>query len=756
MLQDSVYKYISALCVFIALFLHDFSQAVLSKNEDPAKDIILFITFIALVTDMTLQCVAYSHYVKSFFFWLDLLGTITLLADIGLTYSIFGTTYADFTIARGGRAGRAARSAASFRLSKVVLWARVARLVRIARVVRVTKNVSEAVITDKARGSILDKQLKDANFILDSRRNSVRNSFVRSSIIKNNKQQPKQSLIKTKVIEEQETDTSDEDYTDTNNSSNNTNNDNIEVIDEEEFELDKQHDDPSEPLIVGEDFVRAQTIQEVENDSYRIVHSSKVGMRVADSITRFVVAGILLTVSLVPLLSAVQEESYSSLYYAISLFNAQSGDSTISQDALDLSISTFINEWDDTGVLKVIVDNTVYHTVDQSTIDNLRDTEKLQVNDGVSSIILSIEEQTRFESGMSIAFTIVIVFLFAILAFSITHSVRQLVVAPIERMTGVVQEFTKNVCLLAGDMESQNRIVTELMETEVLEAAIETLSSLFDGISKKTEQMKQQFQNSDLHSDDKDRESSVSMSDSTQPFDYNYQHGDVTKALDILEGTPTSLLAPKIIHDEIEENHERNDKYVAELPKKKTTTILKSRHSTIAINIQEKKVVNITEAQIQDKIRQLHDSGDIDSFYIRATKYNELKSVQATMLHPIAVEYFRHYCKKQLAMESFEFVQIISEYHDVLYKEFRKVFDQFISHSATKRVSMNSSDYNRIKTELKELKFTVRSFDKVRKEIISSLAHEIYPNFIKSHYAMAYVKSIEENAIKFQHLNLQM
>ena len=126
LISTTWYRLSSCIAVIVALFLTDFTRAFLSPNVDYPIEIIMVIVFFFLFCDLILQSITYPQYPFSFFFWLDFVGTLTLLADMDLALSLVGYSYSDLTVARGGRAGRAARTAGSLRISRIVMWARYA------------------------------------------------------------------------------------------------------------------------------------------------------------------------------------------------------------------------------------------------------------------------------------------------------------------------------------------------------------------------------------------------------------------------------------------------------------------------------------------------------------------------------------------------------------------------------------------------------------------------------------------------------
>eukprot|EP01083_Nonionella_stella_P107723 312360_1 len=191
LITSTTYRIASCLAVVIALFLTDFTRALLSKDLDYPVEILMVVVFFFLLSDLILQSLTYPKYLFSFFFWLDFVGTLTLLADMDLALSLVGSSYSDLTVARGGRAGRAARTAGSLRISRIVMWARVARLMRIARVLRFLKDENQQKVKreEKRVMRALTLQENDIDFdheeidLLDDDQNEIE----RNESMKNHK-----------------------------------------------------------------------------------------------------------------------------------------------------------------------------------------------------------------------------------------------------------------------------------------------------------------------------------------------------------------------------------------------------------------------------------------------------------------------------------------------------------------------------------------------------------------------------------------
>eukprot|EP01084_Bolivina_argentea_P068392 124490_1 len=595
LITTTFYRTLSVLSVAVALFLTDLTRALCSINVDYSIEIIMVLVFLFLLSDLILQSITYPKYPFSFFFWLDFVGTLTLLADMDLALSLVGYSYSDLTVARGGRAGRAARTAGSLRISRIVMWARVARLMRIARIFRFLKDENTQKVKRQETKIMRTFTLndKDMQNISDMDTEDFEND----------------AILDTDCLID---DTIDRAESMKNHKNRNDRNSQISMI----SDGDKSHD-----FVVVKEHV------------YRKQHSSKIGVTVADSITRDVVFGILLTVSLTPIFNSASEETHSAMYLATEWFDYYTMNQTTITNINDY-VNVFLTQNDQ--IIYLNINNTLYKD-ENIYISNLRDSEMMLFDSEYTSMILDISKETQFSHGMNIGFTLVIVLLFGGLAFLITSSITKLVVHPIERMTRIIQEFTKNVCFLGGDMDDQESIVSNLLETQVIEAAIGTLSNIFDAIIG------------------------------------NKNTNDTTD--NTLSNTPNCKNKKK--------------SFVSSLPKNEGVTFIKSRDSVISINVKETKRVFISEDEIQSKIKDLQDSADIDSFCVSKDRFPELKNVQATMQHPIASEYFRSYCSAHMAGENYSFVRAVSKYHENLRKEFDTIYTNYIDEDANEQIPIN-------------------------------------------------------------------
>ena len=739
------YKISSVLAVFLALFLVDFTRCALSPEVDTPIDIIMLLVFFFLMCDVILQSIAYPKYLFSMFFWLDFLGTLTLLADMDLALSLVGQSYSDLTVARGGRAGRAARSAGSLRIGRIVMWARIGRIVRVARVMRVARLISdentqklrreerqlmkrfstdsEELVSDCDTDADTDTDLHHEQSPVLHRGSSTDRkfsitsdlSFMDPSVATSNLTVDGHSscAIAQKVLDEDDQDS--DSIVDSARSMRN--------------HLDREHrvrqfsawHDPEKSRHSG---------QEVVDQVYRKTHSSKIGITVADSITRDVVFGILLTVGLTPIFNGAIEETYSAMWSATEWLDyCIESESVNAEASMNEYIEVFLAQ--NTDIVSLTVDGYPPFKHDASMIDGLRDTEMRFFEGDNVEIVLDCHQDIRFGHGMNIGFTMVIVALFAGLAFLITRSISRLVVHPIERMTRIIQEFTKRIVFLGGDMEDQTKVVESLMETTVIEAAIATLTNIFNAITKQSSQPQQGLQrDQDPHGPLSASPQSSSRSEQTSPNRYP--------------------MRGSIYHDP-----RTLKSFTCALPKSEAMTKIKTRESVITFNITEKKRVFISEEEIQQKLQQIKDSGDINTFCVTVERFPELRDVSTAMCHPIASEYFRSYCASVQALENYTFVQSVQTFHEEVCKKFYDIWTLYFANGAPSQITTQASKRRKLWEQFESNKFKVSAFDDFRKDILESMQSSIFTQFVSSPWAMAYVDSHMNVKRRFSHLNLE-
>lgn len=129
---------VMTLVTMYALFGDDCRLALAPPSSD---DVFYGLSTVALVLftlELCANCFAKDDYIFRFYFWLDLVATLSLIPDIGWVWDEIVGSDGSSTSTGAIRAGRASR--ASTRAGRIV---RIVRLVRLIRIAKLYKHVSE-------------------------------------------------------------------------------------------------------------------------------------------------------------------------------------------------------------------------------------------------------------------------------------------------------------------------------------------------------------------------------------------------------------------------------------------------------------------------------------------------------------------------------------------------------------------------------------------------------------------------------------
>lgn len=119
-----------------ALFGDDIRVLAVSRTGDTAFYILTIICFSIFSVEILLSCYAKSDYLFTFFFWLDLISTVTLLLDVGwVSDALYGTSSDS-----AGGSQNSQQIAKAAKASQVgTRAARVIRIIRLIRLIRIVK-----------------------------------------------------------------------------------------------------------------------------------------------------------------------------------------------------------------------------------------------------------------------------------------------------------------------------------------------------------------------------------------------------------------------------------------------------------------------------------------------------------------------------------------------------------------------------------------------------------------------------------------
>ena len=175
-----------------ALFGDDIRLAFFPKDVDFTFYNLTLICLIGFTIEITLNCLCQDNYFNSFYFYLDVISTISLIADIKYLMDLFtGEGQADDSGDNAEDASQLARAGRSARVgTRAGRMTRVIRLVRLIRIVRLYKQANERInrkagddefarLAKLSRGQMLRKKKKELE---DSKRALEREKAESSSI----------------------------------------------------------------------------------------------------------------------------------------------------------------------------------------------------------------------------------------------------------------------------------------------------------------------------------------------------------------------------------------------------------------------------------------------------------------------------------------------------------------------------------------------------------------------------------------------
>jgi hypothetical protein len=136
-----------------ALFGDDINTCAFDKSSDYTFDILQLVVMGIFFVEAVLSSIAINGYLFSFFFWLDLLSTVTILMDVNMfTDVIFSTDSSSQT-------GTISKLASQSKTSRAA--ARAVRIIRLIRLLRVVKLYKSAVKANEIKDNIKRQRLKN-------------------------------------------------------------------------------------------------------------------------------------------------------------------------------------------------------------------------------------------------------------------------------------------------------------------------------------------------------------------------------------------------------------------------------------------------------------------------------------------------------------------------------------------------------------------------------------------------------------------
>lgn len=140
-----------AIITIYCLFGDDVRQIAFDGDRDPIFYVLTIISFFMFTLEIVISCIVRDDYWLSFYFWLDIISTISLIFDIGWIMDLLvgdvsqsgqsssnGNNVQQAT--KMARAGRGARIG-----TKAARLARIIRLIRLLRIVKLYKSANLAM-----------------------------------------------------------------------------------------------------------------------------------------------------------------------------------------------------------------------------------------------------------------------------------------------------------------------------------------------------------------------------------------------------------------------------------------------------------------------------------------------------------------------------------------------------------------------------------------------------------------------------------
>lgn len=129
------------------LFGDDVRQIGFNATSDPVFYVLTIISFFAFSIEIIISCIVQEDYWLGFYFWLDIISTISLVADVGwIMDAIAGVNSAQGSGSNVQQATKLARAGRGARIgTKAARLARIIRLIRLLRIVKLYKSANYAL-----------------------------------------------------------------------------------------------------------------------------------------------------------------------------------------------------------------------------------------------------------------------------------------------------------------------------------------------------------------------------------------------------------------------------------------------------------------------------------------------------------------------------------------------------------------------------------------------------------------------------------
>jgi len=149
-------------CVTLyALFGNDIRLSLTNTSADQGFVICAWICVVLFASEMLLNSLGYDHYYGGFYFWIDLVSTLSILLEIpmvvgSLSSALSGEGGSTAEIMEAGKAGRVGT-----RASRIIRIVRLVRMVRVVKLYKMHNNNEDALGTDTLEPTQVGKKLTE-------------------------------------------------------------------------------------------------------------------------------------------------------------------------------------------------------------------------------------------------------------------------------------------------------------------------------------------------------------------------------------------------------------------------------------------------------------------------------------------------------------------------------------------------------------------------------------------------------------------
>lgn len=420
---------VMSIFTIFALFSSDIQVAWLRKEVDEPFNIVQCILLFFFFAEFILNCISKPEYPLSFFFWLDLIATISLIQDIDYVMDpLMG--YGPITGASNKKSIQAAKAVAKVSsASRATRVLRVIRIVRLIRMVKLYKNVYIARENiEKSKEEMKQQELKR------KKEETELSSLNTSKIPTDNKKSDYSSTQSNGLFHE-----GDEVKLTTHNTLL------LNPFSPKTNETTQQTTDVGKQCLLRKKIIDHKSKDEADEDQ-ELVKESKISRIISESITKKVIILILSLLIIFPLLSEdfYSDDStivYTFLAHVLSIdFNVHGEIKTIS----DIAIGNLIDaQFPIVNITKngtLIYDNTDY----DKQYFRYKEVRHVYSNDALIEITYSIFKETSMTGWLNVIQTFFICFCLVFAALSFEKQVNTLVLQPLEIMIEIADIVAKD------------------------------------------------------------------------------------------------------------------------------------------------------------------------------------------------------------------------------------------------------------------------------------------------------------------------